>query len=116
MPLTDATLDLLADELATLCPYASLHSADPGTDGSNETTAAREAVVFGSTDGVLTMTGTETFTGGASGGDVTYVGLWSDVTGGTFRGSFPLTGDASFSSAGEFILNTLVISGTSADE
>ena len=115
MALTDATLNSVGTHLASLLSYASLHSANPGTTGASETSAPRKAVTFTvDADGDLTLNGTIAFTGGAASGAVTYVGLWSAVTGGTFRGGFALTGDATFNAAGEYNLTGLTINGTSS--
>jgi len=49
---------------------------------------------------------------------VTWVGLWSAVSAGTFYGGFPIpnngTNDLAFNAAGEYTLNTLTIDGGSA--
>lgn len=110
MPLTDATLNLLGTELSTLCTHASLHTADPGTTGANPSAAARQPVTFNvDADGDLTLSTTENFTGGASSGPCTHVGLWNALTSGTFRGGFALTGDQTFNAAGEYDLTGLTI-------
>jgi hypothetical protein len=115
MALTDGTLQALGNHLASLCPYASLHSADPGSTGTNATTAARQAVSFNvDGDGDLTLTSTVSFTGGAASGAVTHVGLWSASTGGTFRGGFALSGDTTFNGAGEYNLTGLTINATAS--
>ena len=114
MALTDATLQSLGNHLATLATHLSLHSADPGTTGTSETTATRQAVTWTvDADGDLTS-GSKAFTGGASNGAVTHVGLWSAATGGTFRGAFALTGDTTFNSAGEYTVTQVTINGTSS--
>ena len=114
MALTDATLNSLGNSLAGLATHLSLHSANPGTTGTNETTAARVAVTWTvDSDGDLTS-GTKAFTGGAASGPVTHVGLWSASSGGTFRGSFALTGDNTFNSAGEYTVTQVTINGTSS--
>jgi hypothetical protein len=115
MPLTDATLNSLGTSLAALCTHASLHTADPGTTGANESSAGRQAVAFNvDADGDLTLTVTENFTGGAASGACTHVGLWSASSGGTFRGGFALTGDQTFNAAGEYNLTGLTINGTTS--
>lgn len=114
MPFTDATLNLVGTYLAGLCTHASLHTANPGTTGTNESSAARQAVAFNvDADGDLTLTVTENFTGGAANGPCTYVGLWSASSGGTFRGGFALSGDQVFNANGEYNLTALTITGTS---
>lgn len=112
MPLTEATLNSMATTLAGLCTYASLHTADPGTTGANPSAAARQPIAWdAAANGDISLTGTEAFTGGAASGPCTYVGLWSALTGGTFRGGFPLTGDQTFNAAGEYTLTDVTING-----
>jgi hypothetical protein len=113
MPLTDATLNSLGTSLGGLATHLSLHTADPGTTGTNESTAGRQAVSWTvDADGDLTS-GSKSFTGGASNGAVTHVGLWSASSGGTFRGAFALTGDTTFNSAGAYTVTQVTINGTS---
>lgn len=112
MALNDAALDLMAGALAGSALYLSLHSAAPSASGSNETSAARLAAGWSSASGgAISISAARAFTGGASNGAVTHVGLWSAATTGTFYGSFPVTGDASFNSAGEYTLDSLTVSG-----
>lgn len=117
MPLANIALKVMADHLAGLATRISLHSADPGGTGASETTAGR--VVAGwpaaDADGDLTLTN-KPFSGGASNGAVTHVGLWS-TDGATFYGGFPIlndgTNDLSFNAAGNYTLNSLTINGAS---
>lgn len=119
MPLNNTALNLMADALRAAATHISLHSADPGTTGANPTTATRVAAAWpaASGSGDLTIT-SKAFTGGASNGAVTWVGLWSAVSAGTFYGGFPIpnngTNDLAFNAAGEYTLNTLTIDGGSA--
>lgn len=117
MPLTDGTLNSLGTSLAGLCTHASLHTADPGSTGTNEVTGggyARQAVSFTvDGDGDLTITGTLAFSGPANGA-AQFVGLWSAASGGTFRGGFALTGDQTFNAAGQYNVTALTINGTSS--
>jgi hypothetical protein len=115
MPLTNAALNAMADHLASIADFASLHSADPGTTGTNETTAARQGIVWdAAANGDISLTGTEAFTGGAASGACTHVGLWSAASGGTFYGGFALTGDQTFNAAGEYTLTDVTINGSSS--
>lgn len=117
MALSDGTLNSLGTSLAGLITHAQLHTGDPGALGtSNVSTAARQAVTFTvDADGDLTLSnGPVAFTGGAASGPCTYVSLWSASTGGTFRGSYALTGDQTFNAAGEYNLTGLTINGTAA--
>lgn len=115
MPLTDAALNAMADHLGTLATHVSLHTADPGATGLNESPAARQPVTWAAAaNGDITISAQENFTGGAASGPATHVGLWSAVTGGTFYGGFALTGDQTFNAAGEYTLTSLAINGSSA--
>jgi hypothetical protein len=112
MPLTDGTLNSLGTHLAGLITHVSLHTAAPGSTGANESTAARLPVTWTvDADGDLTTT-QKNFTGGAANGPVHSTGYWSAITGGTFRGSDPVTGDTTFNAAGEYSA-TPTINGTS---
>jgi hypothetical protein len=112
MPLNNNALNAMADHLASLADFASLHTADPGTTGINETTAGRQAIVWdAAANGDISLTGTEAFTGGAASGPCQYVGLWSLASGGTFYGGFALTGDQTFNAAGEYTLTDVTING-----
>lgn len=70
--------------------WMSLHTADPGTSGANETadaTYARQNVTaaFGApTAGVGSNTAVIEFPAFTTGGTYTHYGLWSAVTAGTF--------------------------------
>jgi hypothetical protein len=115
MPLTDTTLNLMGTYLTTIGTHLTLHSADPGTTGTSlVTTASRIAAAWTvDADGDLTLSGQAAFTGAAASTPVTWVGIWSASTGGTFRGGFPLTGDTTTNAAGEYTVTQLTINGTS---
>ena len=121
MALNDATLNLVGTYLAGLITHAELHSADPGAAGTaNQTTAPRGAIAFNvDADGDLTITATESFTGGAASGACTFVSLWGGAGAatkgtGTFRGAYPLTGDQTFNAAGEYDVTGLTINVTAS--
>ena len=115
MALTDGTLNLMGVYLGTLATHASLHTASPGTTGTNASAAARQPITWSvDSDGDLTITGTLAFTGGTASGPVTHVGLWSASTGGTFRGSYALTGDSTFNASGAYNVTALSIDGTAS--
>ena len=114
MALNNTALNVMAEALRTAAGYLALHSADPGTTGTNPTSAARVGAAWpaasGSGDLIISN---KSFTGGAANGAATYVGLWSAAVGGTFYGAFPLTGDVAFNSAGEYTIGSLTIDGAS---
>lgn len=109
MALTTYELDRLAADLAADAVEVSLHSADPGTTGASETSASRQTPTWTHTNGVLTLSASEPFTGGAANGAVTYVGLW-DTAGAHFLGGFQITtGDLAFNAAGDYTLDDITI-------
>lgn len=113
MALTNAGLNVMANALAAVATHASLHTADPGSTGTNESTAGRQAIAWdAASNGDISLTGTENFTGGAASGPCTYVGLWSASSGGTFYGGFALSGDQTFNAAGEYTLSDITINGS----
>lgn len=122
MPLSDAALNAMANELASLATHAQLHTGDPGSAGtSNVALPSRQAIVWdAAANGDISMTGVENFTGGAASGPCTWVSIWSAAgsgnppTGGTFYGRFQLTGDQTFNAAGEYTLTDITINGSSS--
>jgi hypothetical protein len=89
-----------------------LHTADPTANSgtTNLTTAADQTVTSTSLNGVVTVPSTS-FTGGAASGACTWVSLWSGTT---YRGAYPLTGDQTFNTAGEYIVDSVTITGSSS--
>ncbi len=103
----------MLDALSVL--YASLHDADPGSDGTNGELSggspayARKAVVMdAAASGSRALHADVTFDVPAS-SSVSYVGYWTAATGGVFHGSDPVTTET-FGAQGEYKLNA---SGTS---
>jgi hypothetical protein len=91
----NSTKETLATAYAGVALYASLHTADPGSTGTSEATGgspayARKLVTWtgGASDGV-TVGSQVTFDVPA--GTYTHFGLWSAVTGGTFRDKGTIT-------------------------
>lgn len=116
MPLSDAALDLMADELAANATHAELHTDDPGAAGTlNPTTAARQPIAWtaASSGGDIAFSAPEAFTGGAASGPVEWVSLWDALTLGTFLGRYPIVGDQTFNAAGEYTLTNVAINGSS---
>lgn len=111
--LNDTALNSMANNLAGLLGFMSLHTADPGTTGVNQTTAGRQAVTWGSasTGDIAMSGGSRNFTGGAASGACTHVGFFSASSGGTFYGGFPITGDQTFNASGEYTVTAVNING-----
>lgn len=93
--MTNATKEAAAVAVTSLGNWISIHTADPGTGGSNEATGgtpayARKQTTWtaGSADG--TVTGSQVIID-VPAGTYTHIGLWSAQTGGTFIGSAAIT-------------------------
>ena len=113
MTFTDAALSAGTNGITAAFPFLSLHSADPGSTGASETTAARKnpgwPAASGSGDSTVSNVA---FTGVAASGAVTFFGLWSAATGGTFGGGFPLPGDQTANSAGAYTVTLATVNAT----
>lgn len=113
----DTAMTVGAAAIKAVVLYAQLHTAAAGGSGtSNVTSAARKAITWGTTTGAgdFGLAGQLEFTGGAAGGPVYSVTLWSASTAGTFYGEFVLTGDTAFNSAGEYTVTELNMDGTAS--
>ena len=113
MAFTNAALNAATNGLLAAYPFLSLHSADPGSTGASETSAARTnpgwPAASGSGDSTVSNVA---FTGVAANGAVTFFGLWSAATGGTFGGGFALTGDQTANSAGAYTVTLATVNAT----
>lgn len=95
--LTTAEKNWLLDQLGTRITHFGLHSAFPGTGGSNEISGgspayARKAVTWNAAaSDNLDANGSYAFDVPA-GTTVAWLGCWSALTTGTFRGLMPLQG------------------------
>lgn len=104
MGFTPTKRDDWLDDLDADAPYASLHTADPGTTGADEVTGgtpayARKALTWSASSGGSKGASLVTFDVPAS-TDVTHFGLWSASSGGTFLGGAALPSTESFGSQG----------------
>ena len=112
MALSTYSLQHLGDYLAGIAVQIKLHSGDPGSAGtSNTTTAGAGTPTWASTSsgGVLDLASAINFTGGAGGGTCSWVSLWTSG-GSQFLGRFQITsGDTTFNAAGEYTLDSCAI-------
>lgn len=114
MPLADALLNVGAGSMRTAITHLSLATANPEPSGGNQASSARVAPTWGTVAaGDFSLSAPANFTGGAPGGPVTHVCFWSASTGGTYYGSQPVTGDATFNSVGEYTVTALTVNGAS---
>lgn len=111
MGLSNAELALLGDSLETRLVWMGLKDSGAEISGGGY---ARQACTFTSDgDGDLTLDAAEAFSGPAS-QPVDEVAFYSASTAGTERATFPITGDATFSTAGEYNVTAGTITGTSS--
>lgn len=107
MALNNAAKNAMLDELGTLITHASLHTADPGTTGTDEVTGGtytREAITWNAASGGALDNNANPVFDVPAGTTITWVGFWSDVAAGTFYGSGDIT-DEAFASAGQYTLS-----------
>ena len=115
MALNNAAMDVAATALSTALAYLQTHSGDPGVAGTaNATSATRQAIAWAAPSGPgnLSLSAPVNFTGIAANGPVTYVTIWSASTSGTWYGTFPVSGDASANSSGQYTVTTLNLTGS----
>lgn len=113
MPLNDTLLNIGAAAMQAAATHMSIHTATPNTSGSNESTAARQAITWvTAANGDMVATVDLAFTGGAAGGPAVATGYWSASSGGTWYGYIPTTGDTTFNAAGEYTVTGVTVTGT----
>lgn len=113
MPFNDTLLNIGMAAMQTAAAYMSLHSAQPNSSGSNETSATRQLITWDTAaNGDMIATVDLPFTGGAANGACTHVGFRSLAAGGTWYGWYALTGDQTFNSAGEYLVTGVTVTGT----
>lgn len=117
MALNAAAMTVAANSLRTAMAYAQLHSGLAGAAGTTDVTSApRQPVTWAAVTalGSFSLSAQIAFTGGAPGGTVYSVTLWSASSGGTFYGELPLTGDLIFNGAGGYFVTAIDFTGTVA--
>lgn len=97
MGFTTAIKNAMLDAGLGASEWVSLHTADPGTDGSNELSGNGygrvQVELTAAADGERPNTNLETFGPATTAGwtQVTHFAFWSAQTAGTFKGGFALT-------------------------
>lgn len=107
--LTTAEKNALADNETSRLGFASLHSADPGATGLNELTGgspayARKAISWNAASGGVANASNQPVFDVPPGSTVAFIGYWSLVSGGTFRGSSPASSSETFTGQGTYTL------------
>lgn len=115
MALNDTILNIGNAAAQTAMTHAQIHTAQPNASGSNESSAARQAITWvTAANGDLVITADLAFTGGSASGAATHIGFWSASSSGTFYGWLALTGDQTFNAAGEYTVTGVTITGTAS--
>lgn len=104
MALVAAEANQIADAEKTRLLYVSLHTASPGTTGTNEATGgspayARKALSWGAASGGTATAAEVTFDVPA--GTYTHFGVWDAATAGNFRGGNPLNANQVLAAQGQ---------------
>jgi hypothetical protein len=108
MAFTNASKDAAVGALTALGTYISLHTADPGTVGSNEQAGTtRQQTTWGSSSSGTASGSQVTFTS-VPGGSYTHYGVWTAATGGTFRWGFALSPGVTLSASGTVLMTPRV--------
>jgi len=118
MPFSNAAMVVGANALRSALTGMQLHTGNPGAGGAaNKSSAAMKTPVWTvvTGDGDFDLAAPVAFTGAAAGGPITWVSLWSNISGsGIWYGNFPLSGDLSADSSGNFSVQSLPVNGTAS--
>lgn len=105
MAFTDDLFDPMLDAAGSVAASASLHTADPGSDGSSEVSggayARRPLSWAAASGGTVAVDGSVVFDVPAS-TTVSWLGLWD--SGGTWLGGIQLSSSETFTDAGTYEL------------
>jgi hypothetical protein len=109
-------LNAAVDGATALLAYASIHSANPGGTGASEIAGgspayARVACVWPGASGDVTTLPSINFNMPA-GSTAAYVGFWSALSGGTWRGYEQLSAPESFTAQGVYALTSVTVTGS----
>lgn len=103
-----------ADGVAAVVGYVSLHTADPGGSGTSEVTGgspayARKAVTWSAASGGSAAISTGVTFDVPASTTISYLGMWSAATAGTFYGSAALSANETYGSQGTYNLTALTV-------
>jgi len=109
MALNSNGKNALVGGLTGVAAYASLHTAEPNSSGSNEVTGgsyARKSISWAAaSNGTAASNANIVFDVPAT-TTITHIGYWSASTSGTFYGSRQLDTSQTFSSAGTYTISS----------
>lgn len=105
--LVNAGKNLMLDGLTAGATYASLHTADPGTNGTSEVTGGaytREAITWAAAANGTAASSAQLVFDVPAGTTITHLGYWSASTSGTFYGSRALDTPQTYATAGTYTI------------
>lgn len=109
MALNDNGLNAEVEGLTAVAAYASLHTADPGSTGTAEVSGgsyARKSITWGSASAGTALSSADIVFDVPSSTTITHLGYWSASTAGTFYGFRSLDTSQTFSTNGNYTINT----------
>lgn len=119
MPIVTALKNEALDLIASRVLWVSIHSADPGSTGANELAGGspaygRKAVAWSAAAAGSVETSAAVRFDIPAGANAHYLGAWSAASGGTFRGSGPLSARETFAGQGTYEVTRTTIRLTDA--
>jgi hypothetical protein len=111
MALNNTGKALMLDGFAAAAVFASLHTADPGSGGSNEVTGgtpayARKGISWAAASGGTKSNSANIVFDVPTSTTITYLGYWSADSGGTFYGGRELNASQTFATQGTYTIAT----------
>ncbi len=106
--------DVALTAVGAAATYISLHTADPGTTGTSEVstgTYARVQTTWG-TAAASSMTGSQVTINVPASTTITYWGVWTAVSGGTYYEGGALPASQAYGSGGGTYLHTPTLTAT----
>lgn len=107
MALNANGLNAEVEGLTAVAGFASLHTAEPDANGSNEVSGGsytREAITWASASGGTAVSSGDIVFDVPTSTTITHLGYWSAGTAGTFYGFRALDVSQTFSSAGTYTI------------
>ena len=113
MALNNDAKNLMLDALTAVASHVSAHDGDPGTTGLNELNSvayARETIAFSAAAGGAVDSSDQPVIGINSGDSVTWLGLWSALTLGTYYGSADVVDEGPWGADGTYTVTDFDVS------
>ena len=105
--LVAAGLNAQVSGLTAVAVFASLHTADPGSNGGSEVTGGsytRESISWGAASGGTATSNANIVFDVPGSRTITHLGYWSAASGGTFYGSRALDTSQTYATAGTYTI------------